>query len=89
MPSPSKSKSARTNKTVAARSEAARQGPDLSASTVPFASLAGLDSIHHRGAVDSPDEVMRSLIQRHLVSTLARHTGSATPRDWWVATVLA
>jgi glycogen phosphorylase len=33
--------------------------------------------------------VLRSLIQRHLVSTLARHTGSATPRDWWVATTLA
>ena len=32
---------------------------------------------------------MRSLIQRHLVSTLARHTSSATPRDSWVATVLA
>ncbi len=34
-------------------------------------------------------EVMRALIQRHLVSTLARHSSSATPRDWWVATVLA
>ncbi len=34
-------------------------------------------------------EVMRALIQRHLVSTLARHASSATPRDWWVATVLA
>ncbi|MEN9812339.1 MAG: Maltodextrin phosphorylase [Verrucomicrobiota bacterium] len=34
-------------------------------------------------------EVMRALIQRHLVSTLARHPSSATPRDWWVATVLA
>jgi starch phosphorylase len=32
---------------------------------------------------------MRALIQRHLVSTLARHPSSATPRDWWVATVLA
>ncbi len=32
---------------------------------------------------------MRSLIERHLVSTLARHAGSATPRDWWVATALA
>ncbi len=32
---------------------------------------------------------MRALVERHLVSTLARHTGSATPRDWWVATVLA
>ncbi len=33
--------------------------------------------------------ILRSLIERHLVSTLARHTGSATPRDWWVATALA
>src|SRR5690554_3613996 len=32
---------------------------------------------------------MRALVERHLVSTLARHTGSATPRDWWVATVLS
>ncbi len=45
----------------------------------------------HRSDVptDQPVEIMRSLIQRHLVSTLARHTGSATPRDWWVATALA
>ena len=32
---------------------------------------------------------MRVRIERHLVSTLARHAGSATARDWWVATVLA
>ncbi|MFM7749717.1 MAG: glycogen/starch/alpha-glucan phosphorylase, partial [Opitutaceae bacterium] len=32
---------------------------------------------------------MRARIERHLVSTLARHAGSATARDWWVATVLA
>lgn len=32
---------------------------------------------------------MRSLIQRHLTSTLARHGPSATPRDWWVAASLA
>jgi starch phosphorylase len=38
---------------------------------------------------DSPEQIMRSLIERHLVSTLARHAGSATPRDWWVATALA
>jgi starch phosphorylase len=49
-----------------------------------------LSAIHHGNATsDSSEEVMRSLIQRHLVSTLARHTASATPRDWWVATVLA
>ncbi|HVT72908.1 MAG TPA: glycogen/starch/alpha-glucan phosphorylase [Lacunisphaera sp.] len=38
---------------------------------------------------DTPEVVLRSLIERHLISTLARHTGSATPRDWWVATALA
>ena len=38
---------------------------------------------------DSPEEKLRSLIKRHLISTLARHEGSATPRDWWVATALA
>jgi starch phosphorylase len=52
--------------------------------------MVSLGFIHNpRMASDRPEEVMRSLIQRHLVSTLARHTGSATPRDWWVATVLA
>jgi len=43
----------------------------------------------HRAHKDSPEEVLRSLIHRHLISTLARHEGSATPRDWWVATALA
>src|SRR5262245_43839350 len=59
-------------------------------STSPFEPMSALGTIHHpRTSGDSPQEVMRSLIQRHLISTLARHTGSATPRDWWVATVLA
>jgi starch phosphorylase len=34
-------------------------------------------------------EKLRSLIKRHLVSTLARPESSATPHDWWVATALA
>ena len=38
---------------------------------------------------DRPEVILASLIKRHLVSTLARHDGSATPRDWWVATALA
>ncbi|MBI2814434.1 MAG: glycogen/starch/alpha-glucan phosphorylase [Opitutae bacterium] len=42
-----------------------------------------------RPRTDSPETIFRSLILRHLVSTLARHAGSATPRDWWVATALA
>ncbi|HWA84977.1 MAG TPA: glycogen/starch/alpha-glucan phosphorylase [Opitutus sp.] len=38
---------------------------------------------------DSPEVMLRSLILRHLTSTLARHPGAATPRDWWIATALA
>jgi starch phosphorylase len=38
---------------------------------------------------DSPAAIMRSLIQRHLTSTLARPAQSATPRDWWIAAALA
>jgi glycogen phosphorylase len=60
------------------------------ASTSPFEPIDTLAGIHHGTPTsDTPETVMRSLIQRHLVSTLARHTGSATPRDWCVATVLA
>jgi starch phosphorylase len=61
-------------------------------STAPFPGGDLIQSIHihnpHRPG-DTPTEVFRSLIQRHLVSTLARHPASATPRDWWVATALA
>jgi starch phosphorylase len=64
--------------------------PEDSASTAPFSMPQIIRDIHApfdpaRNSV----EALRSLIQRHLVSTLARHTGSATPRDWWVATALA
>jgi starch phosphorylase len=60
------------------------------ASTAPFAPMEpGQAAGGQPGAPEGADAAMRSLIQRHLVSTLARHTGSATPRDWWVATVLA
>ncbi|MEY4688590.1 MAG: Maltodextrin phosphorylase [Verrucomicrobiota bacterium] len=41
------------------------------------------------GDVPVSVEAMRGRIERHLVSTLARHADSATPRDWWVATVLS
>lgn len=40
-------------------------------------------------AVKLPPVDLRPLIERHLISTLARHPASATPRDWWVATALA
>jgi starch phosphorylase len=38
---------------------------------------------------DSQAEIMKSLILRHLTSTLARYAPSATLRDWWVASSLA
>jgi starch phosphorylase len=38
---------------------------------------------------DSQTEVMKSLIQRHLTSTMARYAPSATLRDWWIASSLA
>src|SRR5471032_2446857 len=38
---------------------------------------------------DPPAEIMKSLILRHLTSTLARFAPSATLRDWWVASSLA
>jgi glycogen phosphorylase len=60
------------------------------ASTAPFARQEPIRTIHNpHASTDLPAEVLRSLIQRHLVSTLARHAGSASPRDWWVATALA
>jgi len=42
-----------------------------------------------RPAQDPPEEIFRSLILRHLTSTLGRDAGSATARDWWIATALA
>ena len=62
----------------------------MGASTAPFEAGPAIGAIHHPGvSAADPVAMLRSLIQRHLVSTLARHTGSATPRDWWVATTLA
>ena len=63
---------------------------DALGSTAPFSMGHMVSAIHNpHTSADTPAQVMRSLIQRHLVSTLARHEGSATPRDWWVATALA
>ncbi|PTX90744.1 glycogen/starch/alpha-glucan phosphorylase [Opitutus sp. ER46] len=82
MSSASKPKSTRNMKSPKSES--------TGAGTVPSAVQHGgspLPHPHQPGA--DPVVVMRALIQRHLVSTLARHTGSATPRDWWIATTLA
>src|SRR5437868_754034 len=80
-----------SRKSVTRAAKSAAPGDEsLSSSTAPFEPFDAKSSIHNPNAsTDRPVEVLRSLIQRHLVSTLARHTGSATPRDWWVAAVLA
>ena len=98
MPKAAKSTSARTPKSsqpkIAAPQPAPVRAADFvppaGASTAPFSMPQMMRSLHvPQGVMQNPVEAMRSLIQRHLVSTLARHTGSATPRDWWVATALA
>ncbi len=61
-----------------------------SGSTVPFSLGHEIHSVlHDKASTDTLVDSLRLLIQRHLVSTLARHMASATPRDWWVATALA
>ncbi len=93
MPTAAKKKSARTTKPAAksapkkAIAKKTARPAALPASTAPFPLTSVIHSPH--AGEDKPADVLRSLIQRHLVSTLARHAGSATPRDWWVATALA
>ena len=65
-----------------AKSAAKPKAPTL-APAEPVSALAG------RRHADAPDVVLRSLILRHLTSTLARHPSTATSRDWWVATALS
>ncbi len=85
MPPAARNRASRSDKSPAPAALAS--GP---ASTAPFEVAPALGGLHHPSAgSDAPEAVMRSLIQRHLVSTLARHIASATPRDWWIATVLA
>ncbi len=85
MPTSAKKKSAKPAKSATFVPPA-----DALASTAPFMLKESMPAIHNpHASSDKPVAVLRSLIQRHLVSTLARHASSATPRDWWVATALA
>ena len=75
-----------SRKTVLRNTKPAESEAGPASSTAPFEPF----TIHNPNvSKDDPVQVLRSLIQRHLVSTLARHSASATPRDWWVATALA
>jgi starch phosphorylase len=65
--------------------------PVLSAAAAPAAAPAEVapPGGFHRRAEDEPVEAFRRAVVRQLTSTLARDTGSATPRDWWIATAMA
>ncbi|HWA10340.1 MAG TPA: glycogen/starch/alpha-glucan phosphorylase [Opitutaceae bacterium] len=43
----------------------------------------------HRRVDDDPVVAFKRAIVNQLTSTLARDIGSATPRDWWIATAMA
>ena len=43
----------------------------------------------HRRVTDDPVVALKQAILRNLTYTLARDTGSAKPRDWWIATSMA
>jgi len=75
MPSSAKPKTARKN-----RSESAQAAPE----PAPTATSHPM-----RRATDDPAVAMRLAITRALTTNLARDPGTATPRDWWIATAMA
>ena len=88
MPPSSKKAPSTKISAVSAKAKTAKPVAASPADPVPPAeSIPSIRNPHASG--DNPTDIFRSLIQRHLVSTLARYPASATPRDWWVATALA
>ncbi len=60
--------------------------PATKAQTImPIEAVPGIHGPHG----DNPVQMFRTLVLRHLTSTLARHAAGATTRDWWTATALA
>jgi starch phosphorylase len=47
------------------------------------------DSSQPAQPADPAADAFGKVILHHLTSTMARHPGAATPRDWWIATALA
>ena len=87
---PPSSKKAPSTKLSAVSAKAKTAKPAAASPADPVPPAESIPSIHNPHASgDNPTDIFRSLIQRHLVSTLARYPASATPRDWWVATALA
>ena len=87
---PPSSKKAPSTKISAVSAKAKTAKPAAASPADPVPPAESIPSIHNPHASgDNPTDIFRSLIQRHLVSTLARYPASATPRDWWVATALA
>ncbi len=50
---------------------------------------ANVPAVHQRRASDEPVASLKQAILRNLTYTLARDTGTAKPRDWWIATSMA
>ncbi len=65
----------------------AKKKPSAPKSPAPKAPAAG--PAPHRRVEDDPVVAFRQAIVSQLTSTLARDTGSATSRDWWIATAMA
>jgi glycogen phosphorylase len=57
--------------------------------TTATAAAAAPAATPHRRADEQPVPALKNAILRHLTYTLARDQGSATPRDWWIATAMA
>ena len=57
----------------------------ISQTTPPIEALPAIHGPHG----DAPVQMFRTLVLRHLTSTLARHSAGATTRDWWTATALS
>ncbi len=74
------------------QSPASSARPDRARSPVPPASLPAPPAAapaFRRRASDDPVNAFKHAIERELTARLARDTGSATPRDWWLATSYA
>jgi starch phosphorylase len=71
--------SAKSKKTASSKPAKAKSRPAAAAAPVT----------PHRRAGDDRVLVMQQAIARHLTSTLARDVGTASARDWWIATALA
>ncbi|MET0261953.1 MAG: glycogen/starch/alpha-glucan phosphorylase, partial [Rariglobus sp.] len=63
--------------------------PKAASVTAPSVSIPVAGETPQRRATDNPVANLKQAILRNLTYTLARDSGTAKPRDWWIATSLA